>query len=519
MKDMKLTASDMALTADTAKRTITGFAFTTDVDWEYDGEVCRFASPDAVTPWREHLPLCYQHDINNPVGRVIDSERTDNGWKLTFKVSATPQGDQMLTLASDGVLGGLSMYLRDVQGEPSEGRTMVTSAKCTEISLVTHPAVPSALLTGVALSAIPNTVEKETTMPDTPETNVEATTELELSAQPVGPTIHPVPLIGVAREEAPYPHLFGGRSNGNSFFKDLRLSANGGQGAIEASERIMKLAVTSDDMPPRDATDSGIRVEARDPRNPLSGIITSKGLTGDGPFYVLHRDNTGDTNLSNPHVEGVEPALGDIGSWSRATVEPGAVSGKVAVTREAFLADTSPDAESLVFARMDVARNRAIEVNAATKLAALTLPAGQVKTLGGTNVDDELTAVQLDLLYSEDGDRYTVAVVGRELFGDIVNLKDSTGRPKYPILGASNANGTTAANLRSVNVNGMTIYPLRGIGTGGYLLDPTSVISWLGTVQNFTFDYEVAWVRLGHFQYQAFDVVDSTGVVRLTRAA
>ncbi|MDP9795217.1 phage head maturation protease [Catenuloplanes nepalensis] len=494
---------------DTDKRTIKAFAYTTDVEFEAEngaGEVKRYRfSANSVRPWREHIPVYAYHDDRDVIGRV-SSANWETG-EVELKISDITRGREMLTLAADGALGGTSMFLQIEDDEEIDGVVVIKSATCREISLVSHPAVPTAVLTGVALSA---PEPKEPAMTD----NCNADT-VELSA-PQGPSIQPIPLVGTAKDEAPYPHLFGGRNNGHSFFKDLRLSTSGDSAA---AERVLKLAVTTADLPPTDAYDSGIRVTPPDPRNPLSGILTTRSLNGDSPFYVLHRDNTGDTNLSNPHVEGVEPVLGDIGTWSRATVEPGAVSGKVAVTREAFLADTTPEAEALVFARMDVARRRAIEVNAADALADLTLPAGQVHTLGGANVADELTALQLDLLYSVDGDRFTTAIVGRDLFGDLVNAKDSAGRPLYPILGATNANGTTAPGLRYVNVGGMNVYPMAGLVDGGYLLDPSVVISWLGPVLNFTFDYEVAWVRLSHFQFQAFDVVDTSGIRRLTRAA
>ncbi|MGE6955126.1 hypothetical protein, partial [Staphylococcus capitis] len=175
--------------------------------------------------------------------------------------------------------------------------------------------------------------------------------------------------------------------------------------------------------------------------------------------------------------------------------------------------------EALVFQRMDVARMRAIETNLAADLAALTLPAGQIKTLGGSNAGQELTTIALDLLYTTDADRFGTVLAGKQLFADLANATDTTGRPLYPITGPSNANGSTAPGFSSMQVGGFTVVPVAGMTDGGYLIDQSAVVNWLGPVLEWTFDYEVAWVRLAHYQSQANAVVDPTGIYRLTYSA
>jgi hypothetical protein len=497
------------------------------------------------------------------VGRLIEFEWTEAGLECTFRVSQTSEGDDLLQLANDGVLG-LSVGVDVPDGLADDGEFLfVNSSSCFEISLTPVPMFAGASISQVTLSREGGTAmedEEVTTIEfaegdvvvnvgdslgDAAQTIVDsmaggdaapadaAPAPATASAEPsrlsrtiarTQPVARPVARQRLAR---PYPHLHGGRSNGHSFLRDLALQRgiisprSEDAGYQERLSQQLRLAVTSADLPPMEPpNDSNVIGPAPDPANPLSGIVTTRPLpdNGGGPFYVLTQNNTGESNLSNPHVEGVEPILGDIGAWTRELVTPAGVSGKVAITREATLS-SSPDMEALVFQRMDTARRRAIETAFATALGAVTLPAGQLKTVGGANVGDDFQNIALDLLYSNDPGRFDTAIVSRNIFADLVNAKDTAGRPLYPILGATNANGTTAPNLRYVNVAGINVYPVAGLVDGGYLLDQQAVVSYLGSVLEFTFDYEVAWVRLGHFQYQAAAIVDKSGVIRLTYSA
>jgi hypothetical protein len=79
-----------------------------------------------------------------------------------------------------------------------------------------------------------------------------------------------------------------------------------------------------------------------------------------------------------------------------------------------------------------------------------------------------------------------------------------------------NANGSTSPGFRSMNVAGFTVVPVNGMQDDGYLIDPDVVISWTGNVNEWVFDYEVAWVRLAHMYLAASAVTDTSGIHRLT---
>jgi HK97 family phage prohead protease len=507
--DVKLTL------ADKETRTIEGIAIPNDSADLGLGKPVRFAM-DSITFDRENIPLLAYHDANRPVGKLTAHEWNDEGWTTKFKVSNTNEGTDILTLANDGVLGlsvGVLYSPDDI--EETEEEFVINQARCFEISATPVPVFAGATINKVQLSQkVADMPEAEDTVLDVADGTV---TEEPIVLTAAMPAVIPTPKTR-AKASVVYPHLFGLPWDGSSFLRDLALSR--GMLSPKAkdagySDRLeeLRFAVNKAKLPPQDPqADRSLDVVPRDPSNPLSGKVTTRTLTSDAPFYVLTRVN-GDTNLDNPHVEGVEPVLGDIGAWTRALVTPGYRSGKVAITREAVLSDASPDMESLVFQRFEIARRNSVESAISTALGAVTLPAGQIHAV---NSGADLEALAIQLMYSIDAERFTTVLAGQQLYAKLAGQKDSAGRPLYPMIGPSNANGTTGNGFTSMQIGGFTVVPVAGMANAGYLVDPTIVISWTGNVNEWVFDYEVAWVRLGHMYLSATAITDTTGVHRLT---
>jgi phage head maturation protease len=72
-----------------------------------------------VDPKKVVLTLGHRGAFGPPVGRGIDLEERDDGAYMTFKVSKTQHGDEVLQLAADGVTQGVSVvyHLPTSQGE------------------------------------------------------------------------------------------------------------------------------------------------------------------------------------------------------------------------------------------------------------------------------------------------------------------------------------------------------------------------------------------------------------------
>jgi len=88
-----------------------------------------------------------------------------------------------------------------------------------------------------------------------------------------------------------------------------------------------------------------------------------------------------------------------------------------------------------------------------------------------------------------------------------------------PIIGPSNAAGSTNESINGVYIGNTLVRPIQGLGTSSYLFDPSELWVWNSRVLNLRMDYEVAWVRLGHIALQAQHIIDKGGVIRITMGA
>ena len=88
----------------------------------------------------EDVLLLWQH--SEPVGRMTSLVRREEGAFASFLVSQTTRGDDLLTLATDGVVTGLSVGFVPDQWE-FEGEVRVhTRVTLSEVSAVTWAAYP-----------------------------------------------------------------------------------------------------------------------------------------------------------------------------------------------------------------------------------------------------------------------------------------------------------------------------------------------------------------------------------------
>lgn len=104
---------------------------------------------DHVDP--THVVLRMDHQ-NPPAGRGISSENRPDGQHMAFRVSATPRGDEILTLAADGVANGASVGFSELPGgthvQSVSGRRVRIHSKVdlAEVSTTWQPAYPEAAI-------------------------------------------------------------------------------------------------------------------------------------------------------------------------------------------------------------------------------------------------------------------------------------------------------------------------------------------------------------------------------------
>jgi len=83
------------------------------------------------------------HDRNRPVGYVTAIEDTSAGLRARMHIAATPDGDQVLAEANEGVRDAISVELDDVD---VDGNGQITAAELTGLALVPVPAFGDARL-------------------------------------------------------------------------------------------------------------------------------------------------------------------------------------------------------------------------------------------------------------------------------------------------------------------------------------------------------------------------------------
>jgi HK97 family phage prohead protease len=115
------------------------------------------------------VPLFFNHGHQRheaPIGLVTRGEETDEGFKITARISPTVRGDETYTLLRDGVIKSMSVGFSDTPGGTrlEKGVHVRSSVKLREVSVVPFPAYAGATISEVR-SENPTT-EKEGSMPD-----------------------------------------------------------------------------------------------------------------------------------------------------------------------------------------------------------------------------------------------------------------------------------------------------------------------------------------------------------------
>ena len=143
------------------------------------------------------IKLLAQHEPTNPIGRAQSFSTTDSAIYGTFKISASQKGTDYLILASEDLIGGLSVGVDVIASKPGkDGILYVQQAVLKEVSLVESSAFAEAVVTSVVASEGEEVTEETPTDPVISDAPVvpeesEPTTESEATmseATPAAPT-------------------------------------------------------------------------------------------------------------------------------------------------------------------------------------------------------------------------------------------------------------------------------------------------------------------------------------------
>lgn len=148
---MILKFSQEVLAANVGKREMSGVIVPFGkIGYTNMGEVT-FAPGSLEIP--EDVKLFTEHDMTQPIGRMISHEVTPIGITAKFKIANTTAGSDALVLATENLRGAFSIGAKINDYKDDEGVVNVTSAQLIEVSHVAAPAFEDAQITDVAASA------------------------------------------------------------------------------------------------------------------------------------------------------------------------------------------------------------------------------------------------------------------------------------------------------------------------------------------------------------------------------
>jgi HK97 family phage prohead protease len=173
---------DAAAPDGTPRRTLTGIAAPYNVVARVSDGTEIMLAPGSLPEDGKNPKLYMYHDSTQPVGLVTARQDTPEGMLFEARISSTAAGDEALTLATDGVLDSVSVGISATEFSYNEDGVMViTQAEWQELSLVPQPAFAGATIEKV-MASIHQNPDNLDNNPDT--TEVEETEDMEKTPAP-----------------------------------------------------------------------------------------------------------------------------------------------------------------------------------------------------------------------------------------------------------------------------------------------------------------------------------------------
>lgn len=594
-------AQAQSFRVDAEKRTISGLI----IPWGQtaDNGVAKWKFVKGSLYWSDpnRVKLNLHHDHTQAFAKAVRIQDTNAGLDASFRVARGPEGDRALSLAEDGVLDGFSVevYFEDEDAyemdSEERGVRLVTNGKLRGVALTAMPAFDDARVTAVAASQKQKgspKVGEETTDKDASATfeakmgefaqtladsHANLTKEL---AKSLGESVSegvkaalenisaPQEERGTVRaarytvtREAPI-YTFNGL--GDSLVRDAWYA--GRERDSDAIERLRKYRVQQGEMAklasqlmaaqaftPQSTSSAseiippGYRPDLYIPElmkgRPLVGACSRGTIANATPFLVPVFESA--SSASADHVEGTNPSDGTL-AFDEKTVTPGAISGRITLTRE-IVDSSNPAIDQIALAAMRESYNQQTEVKVYTLINGANgvggtitsgfVPSGaQAATVNvGTDVDAQgaalvraLRMALADYPFARFG-APTDALMGQAATKYLADARDTTGRPLLPSVAPQNAGGLGNAVAQGWSIDGLPHRPswaMTGVAAGDaqvITLNQSDVWVWESPLLTFRFDEKQgpANIELNIFGYFGAHVLRPVGLsgMRITATA
>jgi HK97 family phage prohead protease len=220
---MKITVPVSLVAADTDARTISGRIVTWGETGNTSAGKTVFAKDSiALKP----VKLFIDHNMDKPIGKVLDFETTDQGIDATFKIANTQRGNDALVEAMEGLKDGFSVGIKLSEYDNTDEGLVVKMSQLVEVSLVETPAIDSARVSEVAASDDPTHEQEGSDMTETPELQTEnevsvEAAKVEAAAKPTFAPVFTAPRVDTNVTAGQYVHAQIKASQGDADARDL----------------------------------------------------------------------------------------------------------------------------------------------------------------------------------------------------------------------------------------------------------------------------------------------------------
>jgi HK97 family phage prohead protease len=219
---MKITVPVSVLATDTDARTISGRIVTWGETGNTSAGKTIFAKDSiALKP----VKLFIDHNMDKPIGKVLDFETTDTGIEATFKIANTQRGNDAIVEAMEGLKDGFSVGIKLTEYDNTDEGLVVKMSNLVEVSLVETPAIDSARVSEVAASDDPTHEQEGSDMTDTPELQTENEVSVEAAkveaAKPTSAPVFTAPRVDTNVTAGQYVHAQIKAQRGDADARDL----------------------------------------------------------------------------------------------------------------------------------------------------------------------------------------------------------------------------------------------------------------------------------------------------------
>jgi len=454
---IKLIAGDFTLDAakgDAPRRTISGTAVPYNVPATVSDGTQVIFRPGSLPVEGKAPRLFMYHDASMPVGVVTERVDTEQGMMFSAKISATALGNDALVMASDGTIDQVSVGVNPTKFSYDEAGTMIIeSAIWSELSLVPIGAFGDLANIASIAASIPHEPKEisnlETEVPEQEQTMSEVT------APAVEATIPTAPIFAQPKREFVLPtagEFMAAYHIGGDTFKNM----NAAVAEHTASKRTALQAAAGDVL----TTDTpgllpvpvlGPLVQDLNFLRPVVEAVGARAYPDNGqqktfirPTITTHTSVASQSELSAASATTMVIASNSI---SKTTL-----AGQVTLSVQ-DIDFTSPAAMQLILNDLMGEYMIASDNLAADNLLTAATSSG----VWDLTVADLLKSVYDSAVDISNGRNWTPThmFVSPDVWGQLGQLADTTGRPVFPFIGAglTGQNALGGGNATSWNGN------------------------------------------------------------------